>query len=196
MAEAFQLGGAPRRLGPLEGISLPADADFKISVLPPAARLILRGGSEVREAASAAFKVALPVGPNRAATVDKSTRAAIWLGPDEWLLMAPGEAPAELRAALSGAMSKNQHSLTDISHRQIGLELVGRLAARLLSAGCPLDLRRTAFPPSMATRTIFLKTEIILWRQAEERFHVDVWRSFAPYFVGHLAEAIAGATGI
>jgi sarcosine oxidase subunit gamma len=48
----------------------------------------------------------------------------------------------------------------------------------------------------MAARTMFLKTEIVLWRQAETRFHVEVWRSFAPYLVGHLAEALTGADGL
>ena len=41
----------------------------------------------------------------------------------------------------------------------------------------------------MATRTLFVKAEIVLWRSEAERFHVEVWRSFAPYLKGLLAEA-------
>lgn len=194
MVEVIRLDGAPLRRGPLEDISLPANAAFSISTLPPAARMILRGDSNVREGASSVFGVALPEKPNSATIAEQGARSAVWLGPDEWLLMAPGEDAAVVCAALGGALSNTPHSLTDISHRQIGLELTGRLAARVLSAGCPLDLRRAAFPTGMSTRTIFLKTEIVLWRREEQRFHVEVWRSFAPYLVGHLTEALAGAT--
>lgn len=196
MAEVIRLGGALRRSGPLEDFALPADDALSISALPPAARMIVRGDAETREAASSAFGVTLPEKANSAATATQGARSAIWLGPDEWLLIAPGEEAAAVCAALGAALLKQPHSLTDISHRQLGLELTGRLAARALSAGCPLDLRSGAFPPGMATRTIFLKTEIVLWRREEERFHVDVWRSFAPYLVGHLTEVLAGATGL
>jgi sarcosine oxidase subunit gamma len=36
----------------------------------------------------------------------------------------------------------------------------------------------------------------VLWRQADARFHVEVWRSFAPYLVGHLADALSGTNGL
>jgi sarcosine oxidase, subunit gamma len=85
------------------------------------------------------------------------------------------------------------HSLVDVSHRQIGLVASGPGAARVLNAGCPLDLDLKAFPVGFATRTLFYKVEIVLWRRAETTFHVDVWRSFAPHLVGSLAEAARGA---
>ena len=59
-------------------------------------------------------------------------------------------------------------------------------AARSIS-----DLK--AFPIGMATRTMFDKAEIVLWRRAATTFHVEVWRSFAPYLAGSLAEAARGA---
>ena len=37
------------------------------------------------------------------------------------------------------------------------------------------------------TRTILAKSEIVLWRRANEQFHVEVWRSFVPYLTGFLA---------
>jgi sarcosine oxidase, subunit gamma len=41
----------------------------------------------------------------------------------------------------------------------------------------------------MATRTLLGKAEIVLWRQAVDRFQIDVWRSFAPYVREFLSEA-------
>ena len=85
------------------------------------------------------------------------------------------------------------HSLVDVSHRQIGLIASGPATARVLNAGCPLDLDPRAFPVGFATRTLFDKIEIVLWRRAETTFHVEVWRSFAPYLAASFAEAARGA---
>lgn len=178
-----------KRRGPLHGLSLPKQADFSLSEAPHAARFILRGDG----ASVAAFGPAAPK-PLQGSTA--GTRTALWLGPDEFLLLAPDEDAATVETGLKAALPAGRLSLVDISHRQIGLALEGRLAARCLSAGCPLDLGLSAFPVGMAVRTIYLKTEIVLWRQAETRFHVEVWRSFAPYLVGHLADALVGTNGL
>ncbi|OYV59613.1 MAG: hypothetical protein B7X01_02975 [Acidiphilium sp. 21-62-4] len=40
----------------------------------------------------------------------------------------------------------------------------------------------------MATRTIFAKADIVLWRTGIAEFHLEIWRSFAPYVVSLLHE--------
>jgi len=79
------------------------------------------------------------------------------------------------------ATGKHTYSLVDISQRQLSFELHGPNAALLLNAQCPLDLSLAAFPVHMCTRSVYAKSEIVLWRTAEDRFHVEVWRSFADY---------------
>lgn len=166
----------------------------RIRPLPPAARFNFRGRGEVADVASAAFGVALPREACRAAAA--GSRAALWLGPDEWLLLAdPEEGPA-IEAKLEAALSGQRHSVVDISHRNTAFALTGPGAAAALNAGCPLDLDISAFPVGMCTRTIFGKAEIVLWRTDAERFHVEVWRSFAAYVTQYLEEVLAEqATG-
>ena len=89
---------------------------------------------------------------------------------------------------LESVLDGTAHSLVDVSHRQIGLVASGPAAARVLNAGCPLDLDLGAFPVGMCTRTVFAKTEIVLWRTGADVFHVEVWRSFASYLTEFLAE--------
>jgi sarcosine oxidase subunit gamma len=164
-------------------VAQPAPNPAGVAVLTPAlpaVRLLLRGADAI-VAASAAFGVALPVVPCRAATV--GARVALWLGPDEWLLLAPETETGTLGHALSGALAGIAHALVDISHRQTALLLEGPGAASMLNAGVPLDLAPDAFPVGMVTRTLFDKTEIVLWRTAETSFRIEVWRSFAPYLV-------------
>ena len=82
----------------------------------------------------------------------------------------------------------------DVSQRQLGLEVRGPTAVRLLNAQCPLELTAAAFPVGMCTRTIYAKTEIVLWRTAAECFHIEVWRSFAPYLVTLLGDVALEAS--
>jgi len=176
---------------PFDDMPMPAGPRFALVDTPPADRFILRGGEDARAACSRAFGAELPrqLGP----AGQGEERSALWLGPDEWLLIAGSEEPANLAFEIEDEIGAVPHSLVDVSHRQVGLIVKGALATRALSAGCPLDLRLTAFPVGMATRTIFDKTEIVLWRQGEFEFRVEVGRSFAPYLVAALTEAARGA---
>ncbi len=139
----------------------------------PATRHILRGpaGGTLLEG------VTLPPQPCRAAETDG--RAALWLGPDEWLL-------------LGFSVVETGFAVVDISHRQLGFRLHGTHAATLLAAGVPLDLDLAAFPVGMCTRTLFDKAEIVLWRTGATAWRIEVQRSFAPYLREMLA-AVAAA---
>ena len=154
--------------------------------LPSAARFVFRGDAPARLAAGAVLGTPLAAVACRATT--NGACAALWLGPDEHLLLAPEAAAATLAADLAQALAGLPHSLVDVGHRQLALELRGVHAEWLLAALCPLPLDLTAFPVGMCTRTVFSKAEIVLWRPATDVFHVEVWRSFAPYLAGLLRE--------
>jgi sarcosine oxidase subunit gamma len=161
-----------------------------VRALAPAARYVLRGADEVRAAAARALGVAVPASPCRAAVA--AERAALWLGPDEWLLIGPAAGGGELAALLGSALKELPHSLVDVSHRQGALAVSGPAAATLLAAGCPLDLDPSAFPVGMCTRTMLAKAEVVLWRTELEVFRLEVWRSFSGYVSQFLAEAAHG----
>ena len=176
----------------LEGFRLPSGGRFALEEAPAAARFVFRGPEAARAACSAAFGAELPTRLGLAGWAQR--RAALWLGPDEWLMIAEGADATAIGASLEAALGSLPHSLVDVSHRQTGVVVNGAAAARALSAGCPLDLHLSAFPIGMATRTIFDKAEIVLWRRVASAWHVEVWRSFAPYLVAALTEAARGAT--
>ena len=175
------------RRDPLDGIApITARSRLTIDSAPRGCRLVFRGPESAAAAAGQAFGLALPTQLNRAAT--DGSRTAFKLGPDEWLLLGPADGEAGIFASIEAAVPE-PHSLVDVSHRNVGILLDGALAADVLNAGVMLDLDPAAFPVGMATRTVFAKTEIVLWRKAHASFHVEVWRSFAPYLHGHLTEA-------
>ena len=150
-------------------------APVRVSKLPHLTRLLLRGNPE---AIGAAIGLTLPTTP---CTAQAGDRTALWLGPDEWLLLASEGAPLPPWDDEAGAAF-------DITHRQVALLIEGDQASDALAAACPLDL--SAFPVAGCTRTVFGKAEIILWRQDTTRFHLETWCSFAPYVQNLLAESI------
>ncbi len=94
---------------------------------------------------------------------------ALTLGPTEALSFNPGQNGVDLSDAL------------------IGLAIIGPKAAWCLNAFCPLDLDTLSI--GAATRTIFGKAPIILWRRAENHFQLEIARSFTPYVWSCLEEA-------
>jgi len=108
-------------------------------------------------------------------------RFILCLGPDEWLIIADPKTQEKLSASLTKIEQAFTVSLTDISHRNIGLELSGGRAADALNVGCPMDLSLGAFPIGKTTRTIFEAAPIVATRLDEHKFHIECWRSFAPY---------------
>jgi sarcosine oxidase subunit gamma len=159
----------------------------EVRLLPPSARFILRGASPVICAAGAALGIVVAARSCQASHAQG--RALLWLGPDEYLLLAADAETTALKSTLEEALQKHAHALIDVSHRQTGLEVTGAHAVEILSSGCPLDLDIASFPIDMCTRTLFAKAEVVLWRTAADVFHIEVWRSFTDYVASFLVDA-------
>lgn len=160
------------RASAFEGLDL-ALAPLAVHIPSPRQRRIARGDADTLDTA-----LGLSLPRTRCRVVRGTGVDALWLGPDEWLLLSdtPLSAPG----------------LIDISHRQSALHVGGPHAAAALNIGCPLDLDIAAFPVDGCTRTLFGKAEIVLWRLGPETFHMEIARSFIPYVVGLLREATRG----
>ncbi|TRL39674.1 sarcosine oxidase subunit gamma [Rhizobium straminoryzae] len=153
----------------------------------PAARISLRARPDAVEALSAALGLSLPTAPKTSAT--GGGRTALWLGPDEWLVIDEGDSGLMQATAASGAV----HSATDVSHRNTAILVSGPGASQALNAGCPLDLSLKAFPVGACARTLFGKIEVVLLRTGPDAFRLECWRSFSDYAFGLLAEAATDA---
>ncbi|MFP5077156.1 sarcosine oxidase subunit gamma [Rhizobium sp. YIM 134829] len=175
-----------RRTPPLAGLH-GGSGVARLTAAAPATRLSLRAKPETVEALGSALGLALPTTPKGSASANR--RHALWLGPDEWLVI--DEAGADLMASLSGV--SGLFSATDISHRNTAILLEGPGAATALNSGCPQDLSLRAFPIGACSRTVFGKSEVVLYRTAEDAFRVECWRSFSPYVFGLLAEGAEDA---
>ena len=160
----------------------------RLEAAPAAERISLRVRAEDVEAISGALGVILPVKPKT--SVSAFGRTAMWLGPDEWLVI------ADLGTDLTQALQNSDvlHSATDVSHRNTAILVSGPGAAAAINAGCPQDLSLSGFPVGACSRTLFGKVEIVLLRTAEDAFRVEVWRSFSDYAFGLLAAGAQDAS--
>jgi sarcosine oxidase subunit gamma len=158
-----------------------------LAVLPPAERISLRAPDASVAALSKALGVTLPRKPKTSAA--KAGRTALWLGPDEWLVIDEvGKDPLADCAEVTAL-----HSAVGISHRNVGISVTGPAAAATINSGCPQDLSLDVFPVGAASRTILGKVEIVLLRTASDAFRVECWRSFSDYVFTFLSEAARDA---
>jgi sarcosine oxidase subunit gamma len=162
-------------------------SNVQLTLAPAAARASLRAGADAVGALATALGMNLPDQPKTSNTWNGMQ--ALWLGPDEWLLIGPDGTDFVGLAARSGAL----HSATDVSHRNIGIVVSGPGARVAINSACPHDLSDASFPVGACTRTIFGKMEIVLIRTDVETYRVECWRSFAEYCFGMLAEGAEDA---
>jgi sarcosine oxidase subunit gamma len=149
-----------------------------------AARFSLRIDPSETSAAATAFGAPLPARIGRTAT--SGGRLALQIGPDEWQLLAPvseGDAIVESFRRL-----QVPHSLVDIGHREVGIVVEGEAATLALCSAIAFHVE--AMPVGTGCRTVFDKAQIILIRETENRFRIEVWRSFADH-VRHILHAVS-----
>lgn len=158
----------------------------RLAVLPPAERISLRAPADSVPALCSALGLDLPTRPKTSS--GRGGRVALWLGPDEWLVIDQTGDPLSDCAEV-----KALHSAVGVSHRNVAISVSGPGAEATLNAGCPQDLSLAAFPIGACSRTVLGKVEIVLLRTGEDAFRVECWRSFSDYVWTFLAEAAQDA---
>jgi sarcosine oxidase, subunit gamma len=116
-------------------------------------------------------------------------RDVLWLGPDEWLVVAQPNAVSTIVRELEDALSGHHRSILDVSANRIVFELIDGLEA--LSSGCGLDLHPTRWRPGMCAQTLFGQAQVILHQRDERTTRVFVRPSFERYVIERLT-----ATGV
>ena len=173
------------RVMPLSG-RMAATSQVSVTPAEPAFRLSLRARPDAVAALSKALGVSLPVKPKTSET--KGKRSALWLGPDEWLIIDSAKNPAD-----DAAKAKVLNSSVDVSQRNTALIVSGAAAEATISSGCPQNLLLSAFPAGACSRTILGKVEIVVLRTGPQAFRVECWRSFSDYVMTYFTDAARGA---
>ncbi|HYI18877.1 MAG TPA: sarcosine oxidase subunit gamma family protein [Solirubrobacteraceae bacterium] len=186
-ARAAELAAAPV---PLRELGLLAQVGVRLHDAPgapPRRAGSAAGGSAV----AAALGFALPGVPNT--TTGDGTRTALWLGPDEWLVLGPAGDEAALETLLAEALPRELGSVVGLSANRTVLELRGPAARDVLAAGCSLDLHPRAFGAGACAQTLLARAPVVLHQtDAEPVYRILVRGSFAGYLADWLLDAAAG----
>ncbi|MET9683395.1 sarcosine oxidase subunit gamma [Streptomyces coeruleorubidus] len=141
------------------------------------------------DAVGLALGLQLPLEPNTVVRTGEST--ALWLGPDEWLLVGPPGREGDWESRIREAAGDEPVSVTDVSAQRTTLLVTGSHARDLLAHGCPLDLHPRAFEAGRCAQTTLGRTQVILVSRDEPRagFWLLVRSSFAAYLADWLLDA-------
>ena len=137
--------------------------------------------------------VALPTAPSTYA--ESETATAIWLGPDEWLIISPFRTPEQLETGLREAVGAGgtefDGTVVDVSAQRTTVALRGEHARDLLAGGCALDLHPRVFGRGAAAQTLLGQAGVLLMALDDTGTHyqIVVRSSFAGYLTAWLLDA-------
>jgi sarcosine oxidase subunit gamma len=121
---------------------------------------------------------------------DPAGRHALWLGPDEWLVVGPPGSEGEIESALREAVGGSFGAVVDVSANRLMIELAGPSARETLESGCTIDLHPSSFGPGHCAQTLLARANVLLHQISDEpRYRLYVRPSFAGYVHGWLSDA-------
>ena len=147
---------------------LAAGDALRLAERPNDGVVVLRGEPEV---------IAGPVGETTGLLLPRTCRgtvatpalAALWLAPDEWLLVTAGvDAAAVLAGELTAALAGRHHQAVDVSDYYTALELRGSALRSCLAKVVGLDLHPRAWRRDEVLGTHLAKAVVQLWLVADE----------------------------
>ncbi|MEU3642194.1 sarcosine oxidase subunit gamma family protein [Lentzea sp. NPDC034063] len=113
----------------------------------------------------------------------------LWLGPDEFLVVAPPDLQVTIEEVLRGALGTVRGSVVDTSAQRTTVVLEGPEVRDVLAHGCSVDLHPASAPGGTCVQTLLARTGIVLQVNGDDRFTVLVRSSFAEYFAAWLVDA-------
>jgi sarcosine oxidase subunit gamma len=135
---------------------------------------------DVRVDPTAAGGLGFPAEPNT--WTNLGDRDVLWLGPDEWLVVAePGGAGA-IAAELERSLADLHRSVVDVSANRVVLELSGSSRHDLLSSTCPIDLHPRSWADGGCAQSVFGAAQVLL-QERRGTTRLFVRPSFAGYVV-------------
>jgi sarcosine oxidase, subunit gamma len=106
---------------------------------------------------------------------------ALWLSPDQWLILCPGDRTQKLLAELNAAF-KGIHALAvDVSDMRAIIRLEGEHARTTVMKGTSIDLTHGDYTPGTIRRMKFAEVGALLHIIEDDVIEVYVFRSYADY---------------
>jgi sarcosine oxidase subunit gamma len=180
--------------GRLADVSRACDGAVSIEEIPFLAQVNLRLDPKGPAADAIGLELGLPLPTEPNTSTRSGDLAALWLGPDEWLILGPAGTNGDLEARLRTAAGGAHASVADVSAQRTTLVIAGPCARDLLAQGCTLDLHPRAFGDGSCAQTTLARAQVVLVGHGPA-YRVLVRASFAAYLADWLIDASLEFTG-
>lgn len=159
--------------------------------------ITLRGDLSSAKVKAAVKKVAGVAIPAVRKALVEDARGAVWMSPDELLLLVPyGEATAAV-AELEAMLSGEHHLAVNLSDARAYIRVEGAGAAEIIAKNAPVDLTPSAFGAGDFRRTRLGQIAAALWKDDDGVFHVVCFRSVGDYAFDLLVQSVKdGMVGV
>ncbi len=114
---------------------------------------------------------------------------ALWLSPDQWLILSPRNKTTALLAELNAALVKIHSLAVDVSDMRSIIRLEGDGVRETLMKGSTLDLIGTDYKSGTVRRMRFAEIAALLHIVEETVIDIYVFRSYAEYTWAFLMKA-------
>jgi sarcosine oxidase subunit gamma len=195
MVEAYQRRSALAHFGLNALATKSAEGSTGITLGEIAHRAIINIRGNANDGAfTAAVKTAtgvdLPMAANTVVTADDVR--ILWLGPDEWWVVASDARRVEILNGLRQAFAGQHTNVTDVSESRTIIAMSGPAARDVLARGISLDLHPRAFGPGQCVQTSLSRTNVLLHQTDNApAYEIYVLKSFSDYlwrWIGLIAE--------
>ena len=150
----------------------------------------LRGQTTDRKFMAAAKEVLgvdLPKAPRTSNTFGDVK--ALWLSPDQWLILCARDKALTLAADLAKAVEKTHALAVDVSDMRSIIRIEGERAREVMMKGCSLDFTDTDFIPGYVRRVRFAEIAALFNIVDDNSIDLYVFRSYANYAWDFLLKA-------
>jgi sarcosine oxidase subunit gamma len=149
------------------------------------------GDKAFLEAAKKTLGLPLLLEPNTTASKDDVT--LVWLSPEEWLVITPGDGPS-MANRLAGGLSGLHVSIVDVSESRTCIHLSGPDARKVLAKAGPLDVHPRSFQVGACAQTHLAKALTLIHHVSESEeagaaYDIYLLRSFSDYLWRWLEDA-------
>ncbi|MEO6609046.1 MAG: sarcosine oxidase subunit gamma family protein [Aestuariivirga sp.] len=180
----------PQFNSPLAHRSEPANTSIDLHEISTRGMIDLRGLASDRKFMAAAKQVLgldLPKAPRT--SVAWGDVKALWLSPDQWLILCARDKAPTLQAELSKALEGIHSLAVDVSDMRCVIRLEGEGVRETMMKGCSLDLISGDYTPGTVRRVRFAEIAGLLHIIEENVIDLYVFRSYADYAWDFLLKA-------
>jgi sarcosine oxidase subunit gamma len=132
------------------------------------------------------LKISLPAVPCTSSTLPSGSLSALWLGPDEWMLVCDTGAETRLEQELEKALDGQHSQICNVTDYYVCIDITGHQTREILMNLTTLDMDKRSFMPGQVKGTILGHANAFVWQLhtdtgAAETFRLVVRSSMADY---------------